>query len=217
MTVTVNEQGFVAGLKNTAYEKLQQDKAQAVNDLKEAHVSIQELEKKLEETTKELDDGKDELKRLSNELKEAKSEGHQAKNDVKDLAEQNKNLKGALDEALKALKDSGRHAKSEENDAICTAVKKWIKDVGFRTTKFVKGEALTRFTKKVYSKVGQEKGFSNEDDDHYVSEDEFIRIYEGYIQARLSDRRQYTQTQLQDVARSKCYHVVRFCCMVRQI
>ena len=39
MTVTVNEQGFVAGLKNTAYEKLQQDKAQAVNDLKEARAA----------------------------------------------------------------------------------------------------------------------------------------------------------------------------------
>ena len=47
MTVTVNDQGFVAGLKNTAYEKLQQDKAQAVKDLKEAHVSLQELEKNL--------------------------------------------------------------------------------------------------------------------------------------------------------------------------
>lgn len=127
-----------------------------------------------------------------------------AKKELADLKIQNTNLAESLKTTVQALKDAGKHSKTEENKAVRKEVKKWIKDFGFRNTKFVKGERLKQFMERIYANVKTDLGLDiNPDDDHYLPLNEFIRIYESYVQACLGDRRQYVQTQLFDAARSK--------------
>jgi hypothetical protein len=99
-------------------------------------------------------------------------------------------------------------AKKEEKKDIKKAISKWIKDVGFRNTKFAKGDKLTRFAKTIYSRIKEDLHLMDEGHDHHTPEVEFVRIYEPYIQTVLGERRQYVQTMLFEVAKSKSLYFV---------
>ena len=98
--------------------------------------------------------------------------------------------------ALGALKDGGKHSKMEQKEAITRKIVDWIRDVGFRTTKFAKGNALDRFVGRVFDAIKDDLDLLNEDTDHYTTGEEFKRIYTAFIQKTLGDRRQYVQTQI---------------------
>ena len=89
--------------------------------------------------------------------------------------------------------------KDERNTDVMEAIKAYIKEVLFRTTKFAQhGSELTRATVKVWEgikdKLGLESG-NDDDDDDGLDDKEFCEIYEGYVLECLSDRRQYVQTR----------------------
>ena len=115
------------------------------------------------------------------------------KNDrIKELENDNSKLADALAEATKALKDGGKFSKIEQKDDIKKQIAKWIKEVGFRTTKFAKDGELDKFTDKVYDKINEDLGLNSDDD---FSKEEFRRIYKSEVQNQLGTRRQYVQTQ----------------------
>ena len=160
------------------------------------------LNDKIREMTASAGRKDDDLLLLTSEVNEAKKE-------CEEIKHQNEQLKLALQDALQALKDGGKHAKSEENTQIKKAIEKWIKDYGFRKTKFVKGDALIKFMKETHEAIKDKLGLDRPDADHCTPLPEFLRIYEGAIQACLGNRRQCVQTQLLEVTKSKllfCVH-----------
>ena len=76
-----------------------------------------------------------------------------------------------------------------------------MKDFVSRETKFARDEELAGLTAQVHDalkvKLGLDKG------DNAVTEDDFVRIYQLYVQDCLSRRRQYVQTQLFEAFKSK--------------
>ena len=170
------------------------DKAKADTDLRTAEDTIQKQE--------QLMSHKDtKITTLTGEVTEAQ-------NEAAALKHQNTTLKTTLEEAMQALKDAGKHSKKEEKKDIKKAISKWIKDVGFRSTKFAKGDQLKRFAKTIYKRIKDDLHLMDEGHDQYTPEVEFIRIYEPYIQTVLGERRQYVQTMLFDVAKSKSFYFV---------
>jgi len=165
------------------------DKAKADTDLRTA-------EKTIQTQANVMSHKDDEIMTLTGEVTDNK-------NEVSALKHQNTTLKTTLEEAMQALKDAGKHSKKEEKKDIKKAISKWIKDVGFRNTKFAKGDKLTRFAKTIYSRIKGDLHLMHEGHDHYTPEVEFVRIYQPYIQHVLGERRQYVQTMLFEVAKSK--------------
>jgi septal ring factor EnvC (AmiA/AmiB activator) len=192
--ITVDNRGYLKSFKKTSYEKMVKDKATADFDLRTAEDTIQKQE--------ELMSSKD------SEITTLTSEVTEAQNEATALKHQNTTLKTTLQEAMQALKDAGKHSKKEEKKDIKRAISKWIKDVGFRNTKFAKGDKLTRFAKTIYSRIKGDLHLMDEGHDHHTPEVEFVRIYEPYIQTVLGERRQYVQTMLFEVAKSKSLYFV---------
>lgn len=114
--------------------------------------------------------------------------------EIKDLTHQNTVLRERLEAALKALKDSGKHARWEESVAVRKEINKWIKDKGYRETKFAKDTALDAFVQAVYDGIKERLSLDDVNSDAFVPTDDFSRIYMAHINAQLSVRRQYTQS-----------------------
>ena len=208
--IKANGSGFITnGLKKTTYVALINERDELTKQLGDASTQVceanqtnlgltkqsQELRKSNQDNIKELDT----QRRLVGQLNERLSEKN---NEIKDLTTQNTNqqdeitkLQGALAAAVQSLKDAGKHSKSEQSKD--TKAKVWanIKERHYRTIKFVREQELTDLTRTVYSEI---KDNITDDEGQPMSESEFIRIYESYVQDSLSGRRQYTQTQLQD-------------------
>jgi hypothetical protein len=199
--ISVDNKGYVKGLKKTKYDKMVTDKAEAENDLRTAEDSVRNQEDILSQQDTEI-------ARLEGEVTEAREEAVEAQEEAAALKRQNTTLQTTLAGANQALKDAGRHSKKEEKKDIKKAISRWIKDVGFRNTKFAKGDKLTRFAKTIYSRIKGDLHLMDDGHDHYTPEVEFVRIYEPYIQTVLGERRQYVQTMLFEVAKSKSWYFV---------
>ena len=174
-TPTTDSNGFMQGLKETDYQALLDAKTNALRTVRERDEEILALKHTITvHNTK-----------ISTLTKAATT--NQAT-----LA----SLTSALREAHNALKDGGKHTKAELKEAITRKVVDWIRDVGFRTVKFAKGQALDRFVTRVFAAIKDDLDLLNEAADHHTPLDEFKHIYTGYIQKQLGDRRQYVQTQI---------------------
>lgn len=171
------------------------------SNLVDANREIDKCNKWLKEKQETIDE-------LKVDLSEAEDELEKLEKDNKELTESNKRLKEHLVKAQKALKDGGKSVIEEVNDDVAKAIKKWIKQVGFRSQKFAQGRALEQFAEKIYSQVDNELQLSNKEQDYYCPKDDFLRVYESVINKELSDRRQHCQTWGLHVMKSKCMHCV---------
>jgi len=156
------------------------DARQQLKDAQQACNDKQELIERYDDDLKELEVTKTELQVV------AKAN--------KDLEHQNSVLRAQLEAALKALKDSGKHARWEESSAVKKEINKWIKEVGYRETKFAKDSALEDFVRSVYDGIKERLSLDDSTSACYVAPDEFVRIYLAHVNAQLSVRRQYTQS-----------------------
>ena len=100
---------------------------------------------------------------------------------------------------MEARKDAGKHAKSEQRKGVKDTTRDQIKNYHYRTVKFVLNDEeqkdLTDFTKKIYSEIKDDPRVVD-DGGLSLSESEYVRIYESFVQESLGSRRQYTQTGL---------------------
>jgi hypothetical protein len=202
--ITVDNKGYVKGLKKTKYDKMVKDKAKynkMVNEKAKSETDLRTAEDTIQKQEELMSNRDTEITTLTGEVTTARKE-------VTALKHQNLTMKTTLEEAMQALKDAGKHSKKEEKKDIKKAISKWIKDVGFRNTKFAKGDKLTRFAKTIYSRIKGDLHLMDEGHDHHTPEVEFVRIYEPYIQTVLGERRQYVQTMLFEVAKSKRLYFV---------
>ena len=115
--------------------------------------------------------------------------------ELEQLKKSNMDLQEHLKMALKTLKDCGKHSKLEENKGVMEEIKVWVSKVGFLDVKFATHDALKDFTKKVYAGIKDRINLCDPESDNYLTEDEFLRIYQHYVGNRLSCERQYTQSQ----------------------
>ena len=164
------------------------------NNLLKKFEKQKEALKEAKETIKERDGSIAELQGDLEEFEATKSDLLKLQQDNKTLVTQNDVLHQKLEAALKALKDSGKHAKWEESTAVRKEINKWIKDCGYRETKFAKDGALDDFTKAVYDGIKERLGLEDETSHFYQSSEEFVRVYTAHVNAQLSVRRQYTQS-----------------------
>jgi predicted nucleic acid-binding Zn-ribbon protein len=110
----------------------------------------------------------------------------------------NKRLVAALEKCRKALRDGGKYLKEEISDSAVKAIKTWIRDVSYHTTKFIADDdQFQEFCKGVYAGVKNNPtlGWADETSEHHVPVNEFLRIYSPTCRTELNQRRQCTQTQ----------------------
>ena len=143
----------------------------------------------------------DDLKKANDDLQKANDDNEKHEGRVSELKKEVANLQDCLAKALAALKDAGKFSEFEQNDAVKKEINIYVKDYVSRKTKFARDEELADLTAVVYAalkeKLGIDKG------DNAVTEDDFVRIYQSYVQDCLSRRRQYVQTQLFEAFKSK--------------
>ena len=208
----------------TAYKKDHEDKKQLTKDLKASEKSRKALATQIERHDEAIGTKDDEIEhqqeeivgltKTNEEFTDANSESAtdtatmikeiddltKENTDLisanRDLIDETKSLKEALGAALASLKDGGKHCKSEENNAIKKAIQKWVKEVGFRKTKFAKGAKLVSFTQEVYEGIKEKNKLTEKDSANYCTKTDFHRIYEGWVGSQLADRRSYLQTGL---------------------
>lgn len=163
--------------------KEQKEKADDLNKAIQIH----------EKTNKDLEDDLIECQEKCKELKqrneELQKENEVLEQDKKDLRDEKQKLYESLKSCMIALRDGGKHAKTEQKKDAKKAIERWIKDRGFKWVKFVRDKQLTEFTRRVYLNTKDEIA------DPDLSEEHFVRVYKSYVQETLSSQRQYTQTQ----------------------
>jgi ribosomal protein L16 Arg81 hydroxylase len=187
-----------------------------VDKIRKANKWMAEQDKKMALLQRELQDGRKETQEANRARQAAVEEVAESNAIVEDftrqvveLKRQNENLTNALEGARQALKDAGKHSKKEERRDIKLATSAWIKNVGFRDTKFVKGKKLELFAKRIYKSIAPKLDLTAEGTDHYTPEAEFVRVYKDHIQKVLGERRQYVQTQLFQCLMSECWCTFR--------
>ena len=201
--VKTNANGMItAGLKKTTYTALIAERDQLTTELQSANKQVCETNKtnlgltqQIQTLSKSYQDGQDRISEITDTLKERDEEMKRLTVVTNTQADDILKLQASLEDAVRSLKDGGKHAKSEQSKDIKSKVWGNIKDFHYRNLKFVRDEELTELTKAVY---GHLKGSIKDDSGNPMVESEFVRIYEGYVQESLGARRQYTQTQLQD-------------------
>ena len=208
--VKTNANGMItSGLKKTVYTALIKERDDLNAELLNTRTQvceaaqtnagltkqIENLSGELSECRKDIDTKNGLLKNLNDRLTERNQEIKDLTAQTKTQQTENERLQAALNEALKSLKDGGKHAKSEQSKSIKTLVWDHIKDKHYRTIKFVRDAELTALTKTIY---GELKDKLQDDHGNPMEESEFVRIYESHVQDSLGGRRQYTQTSCQD-------------------
>ena len=172
-----------------AYKQDRVDKQQLTKDLQASKNQCDQKEKDITVLQKANDEAANVIKANDKENEE--------------FREENKKLKVRLVEALQALRDAGKHCKSEENAAIKELIQKWVKHVGFRRVKFAKDEKLKEFTEEVYKFIEEDGKLSVPNSANFCTNSDFLRIYEGCVAANLADRRSYAQTGMLAVCRGE--------------
>ena len=166
-------------------KKYRQQKA-ITDDLNKAIEIHEKTNKDLEDDLIECQERCKELKQKNEELQKEKEVLEQ---DKKDLGDEKQKLYESLKSCMIALRDGGKHAKTEQKKDAKKAIERWVKDRGFKWVKFVRDKQLTEFTRRVY------RNTKDEINDPDLSEEHFVRVYKSYVQETLSSQRQYTQTQ----------------------
>ena len=172
------------------HQSLVQARDDALQTIGERNREIQELKTSLRQKNQENEEAQANFDRQIADLQKTQNEEKRA------YEGQVNSLQAALNQAIAALKDGGKHSKAEIKEAVSKKMLDWIRDVGFRTTKFAKGAALDRFVVRVFEAIKDDLDLLNEGADHYTTLEEFKRIYTASIQKALGDRRQYVQTQI---------------------
>lgn len=123
------------------------------------------------------------------------------KKENKHLTTVNETLRVQLTNAKKALKKAGKSAKDEVVEGVLDIIKTWIKEVGYRSVRFVVGEdQQVEFCRDVYDGIKgnpQLRFDDHTDPETYKDFDEFKRVYDASCRECLNKRRQYTQTLCQ--------------------
>ena len=162
-------------------------------------LELEELQEKLdkleEKYKRKKDTFEDKVKRMEQKQEEMKEEKEQLEQDKQELELEKQKLETALTSALRALKDGGKFAKTEQSQEHKKVIEKWIKDRGFKKVKFVRGVQLRNFTQKIY-----QYKFEGEVE---LTENDFCRIYESFVQETLSNQRQCAQTRAMEAVKSK--------------
>ena len=162
-------------------------------------LELEELQEKLdkleEKHKRKKDTFEDKVKRMEQKQEEMKEEKEQLEQDKQELELEKQKLETALTSALRALKDGGKFAKTEQSQECKKVIEKWIKDRGFKKVKFVRGVQLRDFTQKIYQ--------CNFEGEVELTENDFCRIYESFVQETLSNQRQYVQTRAMEAVKSK--------------
>ena len=180
MAFSTDRHGNLVGFKKTALDKISKERHDYKNRATKAEKQVKQAEALLADKDEEIETLKLEVDEVTKE-----NQG---------LTKENEKLKEKLEEALKALKDGGKFSKKEQNKSIKEKIDLWVRDIGFRTVKFAKDDALEKFTKDVFDGIKRDLNLEDPDQDHYCPEKEFVRIYQNVVQATLGNRRQYIQT-----------------------
>jgi len=158
-------------------------------DCKEFKSAAKDMGKDNKRLQKVLKDRDAEVLELNNGMAQAEAD--------RDLAiKERDELKVKLKECMKALTDAGKGGKFEQVGDVLKHTQNWIKEWGFRTTKFaIKDTVLVKFCGKSYDALKDKFGW--EDHETRLEKEEYVRIYKEFIQVKLSNQRQYSQSQLQ--------------------
>ena len=208
-SITTSTSGTInKGLKKEVYLSLVKERnglAEVVQNmnhlLSQSNTLAVDLNQQISTKDAALKAANDDLKKANDDLQKANDDNEKHEGRVSELEKEVANLQDCLAKALAALKDAGKFSEFEQNDAVKKEINAYVKDFVSRKTKFARDEELAGLTAQVYDalkvKLGLDKG------DNAVTEDDFVRIYQSYVQDCLSRRRQYVQTQLFEAFKSK--------------
>ena len=162
------------------------------SDIKDLAAENKKLTNHVTTLQNELLDKNDELKQSDDENRAFSLENKALKQDRDDW-------KKKFDDCMKALKETGKAASFEQKQDVIDKINGWIKEFGFRNTKFAQSDGkLDQFTGDCYDALAEGFGWNLEATSFPKSE--FVRIYKAHCAAQLSLRRQYNQSQLQKAA-----------------
>lgn len=217
--IKTNQNGFInSGLKKTVYLQLVKERddlnleVSAVNKLlcesnqtnagltQQIQTLTLDQQTNMQTNTQEMNTKNTLIDTLNASNQEKTKQIQEKDAEIKKLEDQVKTYKQALADAVQALKDAGKHAKSEQSKDVGKKIADRLRHSHYRTVKFVRDEDLTELTKAIYIGIQDEL---TDENGHKMSESEFVRIYQSCVQEKLGDRRQYTQTQLQDAMLGK--------------
>lgn len=174
---------------NEMKKKIKEQKDQ-ITQLKDASNRHGSETKALKDTIGNLEDSVEDLK---NQVSETEDSDGQSDYDA---------LLEKYNDALKALKECNRRSQAEEAKDVVRELFNYVRDSGYRTTKFAQDEAhLKKFATSAYEAIKTEIGLDN--GETTVSLDEFIRIYSPRCLEFLSNQRIYNQAQFQKAAHSE--------------
>ena len=124
----------------------------------------------------------------------------------KELMEQNQLFEEQLRSALNELKKNNQSAGWEQSKDVVAELNDYVGRMGYRETKFLHSEAQVEvFMKECYAAmVKRMPNLADPNHADYVSEKDFIRIYEPVGVSKLSSRRQFSQTQMLEAVKSDC-------------
>lgn len=170
-------------------DQLNAEKVHMEGSLKQASTTIMNL-------TKELDKALDESSHKDTLIRRLKKDVSDKDAKIGTLENANTGLLGQLKEAQETLDRSAR--KGSNKKASADALEKlnsFVKGYLFRIMKFARDKQLKACTKEVYHAI-QPQVWADESSDNYVSEEEFVEIYEPHVSSALSNCRQYKQSML---------------------
>ena len=203
--------GNLVGLRKKQVTDLIAERDEYLVSLQDAQKQLKSAAEATEAATKSCQELTNTNTQLTNDLEEARAdngqkatligtlnENNQSKDKtIQELTMERDNLRQALQDAIGSLKDAGKHSKSEQSKVIKDRVAKHIINFTYRNVTFARDEDLRDLTVKIFHELDGRL----ED----IAHDEFVRIYESHVQECLSQRRQYTQTQLFAAMMSKSY------------
>ena len=214
---------ITGGLKIDTYKAL-------VDNCEESHKQIDDLTKQLSaantlngQLNKQIHDKdasmgtKDTLiEQLTTRVQDSSKQIEAQTTEINRQTKQIEDLKEALNEALSQLKDAGKFSKHEQSNSVLEAIKLHVRLEVSRTVKFAREAKLEAITREIYEDLKTGLGIGDETKpDDYVSQDEFVRIYQQFVNTCLGNRRQYVQSEMLKAMKSKSSPFVGlFACQV---
>ena len=183
------------------YESEKENRTMAKNDKTTtiSKESLQKLKNDIRSLTTENNKLKSELLEKNSELKQSDEENRAFFVENQTLTKDRDDWKKKFGELMLALKDTGKAASFEQKKDVKDKINGWIKEFGFRNTKFAQSDGkLDKFTGECYEALAE--GFGWHQEATHFPKSEFVRIYKAHCAAQLSLRRQCNQSQLQKAA-----------------
>ena len=142
---------------------------------------------------------KSELLQKTKDLKESDAENRDYDEENEALKKERDQWKNKFDACMQALKDTGKAATFEQKKDIKDKINAWVKEIGFRNTKFAQSDGkLDRFAEDCYDAL--QEGFGWNSEATHFPKSEFVRVCKAHCAAQLSLRRQCNQSMLQNAA-----------------